>query len=151
MKARYWLFASLIFGAISAVSHTWLENISCNYIFLTALSSVAAVVSLAAAVINVITGNPSDNEPLQRLNSLKKFIKIILVLTAITFLAVAENLGGDNGDSDEVIYALFALIFFLPAEIVVMIISTIIYYTKKKRYNADTENISEDISDETKL
>lgn len=150
MKTRYLLLTSLIFGTISAVSHTWLENISCNYIFLkalTVLSSAAAAASLAIAVFNVIIGNRSDNKPLRQLTSLKKFIEMILILTVITFLAIAENIGGDNVDSDEVVYALLALIFFFPSEIVVIIISSIIYYAKKKRYNADTENIS----DETKL
>lgn len=153
MKARYRLIAPLIFGAISAVSYAWLRNINYDHIFLTALtalSGAAAAVSLAAAVINII-GNRSDGNTLHQLNWLKKFITIMLILAAITFLAIGEGLDGGNTDSEEDIYALFALMCLFPTEIAVMIVSAIIYCIKKKRYNADTENTSEDISNETQL
>lgn len=150
MKAKYLPVATLIFGAICAASHVWLENISSKTIFLKALillSGAASAASLIAAVIRIIRGNRSDDEPLRQLHRLKKFIKIMLVLAAITLFALIESLGGDNGESDDVIYALFALMGLFPMEIFFTIVSAVIYFVKKKRCNADTKNIS----DETKL
>ncbi len=154
MKAKYRPVAVLIFGAISAASHAWLKNISSDSIFLkalTLLSGAASAASLIAAMIHVVRGSRSDDEPLRQLDRLKKFIKTMLVLAAITLFALIESIGGDNGESDEVIYALFALMGLFPTEIFFTIVFAVIYYVKKKRYNAYTENISEDISNETKL
>lgn len=121
MKVKYLPVAVLIFGAISAASHAWLKNISSDSIFLKALTLLSGAASAAS------------------------------LIAAITLFALIESIGGDNGESDEVIYALFALMGLFPTEIFFTIVSAVIYYVKKKRYNADMENIPEDTSGKTKL
>lgn len=147
MKVRYWLLASVFSGIIGVISAMWLECINANFEFLTLASiritSILLIISYTLFVIN-----HSGMDPLKHLRWLKRFIIILLVISAITLIACTETIGGNNPDISFV--AFLTLISLLPAEIALIIISTIVYYAKKKKYNAAAEEIPEDNSDETK-
>ena len=147
MKVRYLLLASVFSGIIGVISSLWLEDINVNFGFLTSASiritSILLIISYTLFVIN-----HSGMDPLKHLRLLKQFIIILLVISAITLIACAETIGGNNPDISFV--AFLTLISLPPAEIALIIISTIVYYAKKKKYNAAAEEIPEDNSDETK-
>lgn len=151
MKSRHWLMAAVIFGVISAATHMRLHELSDNFRMVVAIiSNNAVVTSIISAIVELRVGR-CEKYPLYQLYLLKKFIIIMLVITVIAFVFIAESLGGSSEDFIAGIFALYVLMFILPSEIAVTIITAVSFFIKKKRCNVSAEEISEDNSDQTKL
>lgn len=143
MKIRYWLLASLVTEIISTVSSIWSKSD-----FLSTYTELITIILLACAYVTFII-NKSGIEPTKHLLLLKRFIIILFVIAAITFIACTESFGAD--DPDAAFTAMIFLISLFPLELALIIISYIAYRIKKKKYMPYAEEDSEDDSDETKL